>query len=71
MAKALIRLRECAGWSAPLLFAQLGRFVARTHQYQVFLKRDPNVIKQQSLDNIGYIAGVNQMVTHSNNPVQT
>ena len=31
--KALIRLRGCAGWSAPLLFANLGR--------QVFSRRGP------------------------------
>ena len=33
MTKALIRLRGCAGWSAPLLFAN--------HQRQVFSHRDP------------------------------
>ena len=32
--KALIRLRGCAGWSAPLLFANLRR--------QVFSLRDPD-----------------------------
>ena len=32
--KALIRLRGCAGWSAPLLFAN--------HQRQVFSRRGPN-----------------------------
>ena len=32
--KALIRLRECAGWSAPLLFSN--------HQRQVFLRRGSN-----------------------------
>ena len=33
--KALIRLRICSGWSAPLLFAN--------HQRQVFLRRGPYV----------------------------
>ena len=32
--KTLIRLRRCAGWSAPLLFAN--------HRRQVFLRRGPN-----------------------------
>ena len=38
--KALIRLPRCAGWSAPLLFANLRR--------QIFSRRDPfyNTIKQ-------------------------
>ena len=34
MTKALIRLRECAGWSAPVLFANPRR--------QVLLRRGPN-----------------------------
>ena len=33
MTKALIRLRGCAGWSVPLLFAN--------HRRQVFLRRGP------------------------------
>ena len=36
--KALIRLRGCAGWSAPLLFAN--------HRRQVFSRRGPNDAKQ-------------------------
>ena len=35
--KALIRLRVCAGWSAPVLFANLQR--------QVFSRRGPYILK--------------------------
>ena len=39
--KALIRLRGCAGWSAPVLFANPRR--------QVFLRRAPYVLRLESL----------------------
>ena len=35
--KALIRLRECAGWSAPVLFAN--------HRRQVFSRRGPIILR--------------------------
>ena len=31
LTKALIRLRGCAGWSAPVLFANLQRQISRAH----------------------------------------
>ena len=37
--KALIRLRGCAGWYAPLLFAN--------HRRQVFSRRGPTIIKER------------------------
>ena len=40
--KALIRLRECAGWSAPVLFANPRR--------QVFSRRGPNDISQKAYE---------------------
>ena len=43
--KSLIRLRGCAGWSAPLLFANLRR--------QVFLRRGPyNLLELFSKGNL-------------------
>ena len=39
--KALIRLRECAGWSAPVLFAN--------PRGQVFWRRGPNYVGLQDV----------------------
>ena len=42
--KALIRLRECAGWSAPVLFANAQR--------QVFLRRGPYSVRTENSVNL-------------------
>ena len=40
--KALIRLRRCTGWSAPVLFTNPGR--------QVFSRRGPNYTKVKDIN---------------------